>query len=153
MQRAVTNATVAHMAGRYGMSFAKKLIEEGKYEEAVAEATRQIDAGTDNPETLAERATAYDFMEKYAEAAMDFERALELDKTQTILETDDIDDSYFSAVVGAAELLASTSVAEGTLFLERYARALPEGRHLKEAEDWKKRLRGVLVATLDRTTM
>ena len=28
------------MAGRYGMSFAAKLVEQGNYEEAVAEATK-----------------------------------------------------------------------------------------------------------------
>lgn len=141
------------MAGRYGMSFARKMIEDGLYEEAVVEASKEIDAGTTNPEILVDRATAYDFQEKYAEAALDFERALVLDVAERILETDDIDDSYFSALVCAAEQLAQKSVPEGTAFIDRYARALPEGRHLREAEEWKRRLRGELQATLDKTIM
>ncbi len=150
------------MAGRYGMSFARKMIDDGLYEEAVIEATKEIDAGTTSPEILVDRATAYDFQEKYAEAAMDFERALVLDLAERILERDDIDDSYFSALVCAAEHLAHAhsatgdvekSVSAGTELIDRYARALPAGRHLREAEEWKRRLRGELPSALDKTVM
>ena len=56
------------MAGRYGMSFAAELMEEGKYEEAIEAATGAIEGEKDNPEPFADRAAAYDYLERYAEA-------------------------------------------------------------------------------------
>ena len=46
------------MAGVYGMSFAAKLLEKGKYDEAIVEATKAIEKEDDNPEHFFERARA-----------------------------------------------------------------------------------------------
>lgn len=130
------------MAGQYGMSFAAKLLETGDYAGAIPEATKAIDREDDNPEHYAERATAYAYLERYAEAVSDFERALLLDETAHVLERDVIDDAYFSALLGVAR--AEPTVAAGVTRLDRYEGIFPAGRHLADAADWQKRLRGEL---------
>jgi tetratricopeptide (TPR) repeat protein len=137
--------------GRYGMSFAKKLTEEGRYEEAIAEATREIDAGKGGPEIIAERAAAYELCERWSEAVDDFERAIVLDRDERVLELDLIDDAYFSALLAAAREDADKAIDVGVARLDRYAALLPSGNHVKDAIDWKKRLKGELVSTLDKT--
>src|SRR4051794_483259 len=76
------------MAGRYGMSFAAKLIQEGKYAEAVEEASRAVARDDEDPAALVDRATAYAWLERYPEAVRDLEAALALDETAGVLETD-----------------------------------------------------------------
>jgi tetratricopeptide (TPR) repeat protein len=125
----------------YGISFAQKLLDEGKFAEAAAAATRAIAADAEDPEPLFERATAYANLDRYAEAATDLERALKLDEEARVLETDFLDDAYFSALLGAAR---KEPVAEGVKRLDRYAEIFPEGRHVADARDWQKRLRGEL---------
>ncbi len=132
------------MAGRYGMTFAKKHIEEGDYDEAIRVTTVEIDAGAGFPETFADRATALDLMERHEEAAADFERALVLDRTEQQLITEDVDDAYFSALASGAEKVAKRSVTDAVTMLSRYATTMPEGRHLAEADEWKLRVRGEL---------
>ncbi|CAN5520010.1 hypothetical protein BH09MYX1_BH09MYX1_01070 [soil metagenome] len=139
------------MAGRYGMSFAKKHIEDGDYDDAVRVTTEEIDAGTQRPETYVDRATALDLLERWEEAASDFERALELDKTEHEPTVEDVDDAYFSALASAAEAFAKRSVADAVTVLNRYAACLPEGRHLADVLDWQKRIRGELSTVVDRS--
>ena|SRR5579883_813377 len=139
------------MAGRYGMSFAKKLVEEGDYEAAVEAATEEIDGGNLGPEILVDRASAYELLERYAECVADYERAIQLDATERVLPIDLVDDAYFSALLACARDEAKRSVEDGVRRLDAYARTLPKGGHLHDAEQWKKRLRGELVSTLDKT--
>ena len=137
--------------GRYGMSFAKKLTEDGRYDEAIAEATREIDLGNAGPEIHAERAAAYELLERWVDACDDFERALVLDREAHVLELDLVDDAYFSALLSCARADAERSVESGVARLDRYAASLPAGNHLGDAAEWKRRLRGELVSTLDKT--
>ena len=125
----------------YGISFAQKLLDEGKFDEAVAAATTAIAREPDDPEPLFERATAYSNLDKYLEAAADYERALQLDQQAGVLDNDVLDDAYFSALLGAAR---AEAVEDGVRRLQRYAQIFPEGRHLDDARDWQKRLRGEL---------
>ena len=137
------------MAGRYGMTFAAELIEKGDFEEAIDAATEAIAAQNENPESFADRAAAYDGLERYAEAAKDLERALELNVAKRVIDHDNLDDAFFSALVGAAKLDAETSVESAVASLARYAKILPKGRHVRDAEDWRKRLRGEMPSLLD----
>lgn len=139
------------MAGRYGMSFAKKHIEDGDYEDAVRVTTEEIDGGTASPETWVDRATALDLLERHAESVNDFERAIELDRDARELTLEDVDDAYFSALASAAMRAAKASPRDGLALLDRYARALPDGGHLGDVEEWKKRVTGELVSVLDKT--
>jgi tetratricopeptide (TPR) repeat protein len=137
------------MAGRYGMSFAAELNEKGDYEEAIEAATSAMAGAEGNPEPFADRAAAYDGLERYAEAAKDLERALELNAAQRVIDHDNLDDALFSALVGAAKLEAETSVGAAVSTLARYAKVLPKGRHVQDSEDWRKRLRGEMPSLLD----
>jgi tetratricopeptide (TPR) repeat protein len=139
------------MGGRYGMSFAAELIEKGDYEEAVEAATREIEADASNPEPFADRAAAYDYLERYVEAVSDLERALYLNAVAPVIDHDNLDDAYFSALVAAAKLDAG-GVAGARALLARYPQVLPKGRHVRDSEDWRKRFGGELKSELDATT-
>jgi tetratricopeptide (TPR) repeat protein len=140
------------MGGRYGMSFAAELIEKGDYEEAIVAATTEMEADKDNPEPFADRAAAYDYLERYTEAVDDLERALTLNSATPVIDQGNLDDAFFSALVGAAKLDAQASVARAVARLSRYGHRLPAGRHLQDAEDWRKRFGGELKSELDATT-
>jgi tetratricopeptide (TPR) repeat protein len=139
------------MGGRYGMSFSAELMEKGKYEEAVDAAASAIAADAANPESWADRAAAFDYLERYAEAVDDLEKALALNAAAPVIDQDNLDDAYFSALVSAANVEAETSVEAGVALLARYQQVLPKGRHLQDAGDWRKRLRGELKSLLDKT--
>jgi tetratricopeptide (TPR) repeat protein len=140
------------MSGRYGMSFAAELLEQGKFEEAIEAATSALQGEAANPEHFADRAAAYDGLERYAEAASDFEQALALNAAAPVVDQDNLDDAFFSALVAAARADAETSVEAGVARLARYPQVLPQGRHVKDSEDWRKRLRGELESLLDKRT-
>jgi len=131
------------------MSFAKKHIEDGEYEEAISAATEQIDAGTGGPEPFFDRGTAYELSEMYAEAVTDFERAIEMNGQAKELDPFTIDDAYFSASLAAAR--ADSDVKQGLARLDRYREVLPSGAHVAESRDWQKRLKGEMPSLLDRT--
>jgi hypothetical protein len=129
------------MAGRYGKSFAAKLTEEGKYAEAIVEATRAAERDDEDPTPLFERAAAHAWLEQYPEAVADLEAAMVLDEAAGMLEMDFVDDAYFSALLGAAKAQAQTSMDAAAQTLARYKTVLPGGRHLADAEAWPDRLR------------
>jgi tetratricopeptide (TPR) repeat protein len=135
------------MAGRYGMTFAAKLIEQGKYAEAVEEASRAVARDEEDPGALVDRATAHAWLEQYPEAVRDFEAALKLDETAGVLDVDLVDDAYFSAVLGAAKAEARTSIEAAERTLARYAALLPAGRHLADAAAWPAHLRAIAAAS------
>lgn len=132
------------MGARYGMSFAKKHIEEGDFDEAIRVTTDEIDAGTANPELFFDRATALDLLERHEDAAADFERAIALDQADRQLTIEDVDDAYFSALASSAEKTMRASPDKALATLARYAVCLPEGRHTADVADWNKRVRGEL---------
>jgi tetratricopeptide (TPR) repeat protein len=139
------------MAGRYGMSFAKDLIAQGDYEEAIAAATRAIEEGDDGPEPLFDRATANELAESYDAAVTDFEAAIAKNRAEKELDPFMLDDAYFSALLAAARHDAESDVGRGVTRLDRYAKTIPDGAHLKDVADWQKRLRGEMPSLLDKT--
>lgn len=137
------------MAGRYGMSFAKGLIEKGDYDEAVEASTGEITAGTKGPEPYFDRATAYELLEDYASAVRDFEEAIRINTLDKELDPFALDDAYFSALLALAKLESDVTKAVATV--GRYRTTLPEGQHVSESHDWEKRLKGELKSLLDKT--
>ncbi|MBK8216470.1 MAG: hypothetical protein IPK71_22300 [Myxococcales bacterium] len=135
------------MAGRYGMSFAKELIERGEYEEAIASATQEITEGAEGPEPFLDRATAHELEESYSAAALDFEEAIRRNLAQKVLDPFVLDDAYFSALVA----WANHDRSEAPSLMPRYRATLPEGAHVSESREWEKRLRGELPSLLDKT--
>lgn len=133
------------------MSFAKKHIEEGDYEEAVAAATAAIDGGDAGPEPLFDRATAHELLEQYEEAARDFEAAIAKNRAEKVLDPFVLDDAYFSALVAGAKQLGAADARAAAAHLDRYARTCPDGGHLADARDWQRRVRGEMPSLLDKT--
>lgn len=123
----------------YGRSFASKLIQDGKYEQAIDEAGKAIALEPENPEHWADRANACVQLGRDADSLPDFVRALALDEEAQVLETDLIDDAYFSALLAAAR---TQPVDAGCKMLSSYAQTLPKGRHVRDAAEWQERLRG-----------
>jgi hypothetical protein len=139
------------MGGRYGMSFAKAAIERGEYDEAIEAATREIDAGGAGPEPWADRAAASELAERWSDAVRDFERAIALNREAKELDPFALDDAYFSALLSAARAEAKTSAQAAARMLARYRDVVPDGAHLRDAEDWTKRLSGDMPSLLDKT--
>ena len=133
------------------MSFAKKFIEEGEYEKAIAAATTSIKDGDAGPEPLFDRATAYDLAERYLDAVSDFEAAITQNGVEQEIDPFTIDDAYFSSLLSASRKEAEADVGKGVALLQRYTQFAPKGEHLVECRDWQKRLRGELPSLLDKT--
>jgi tetratricopeptide (TPR) repeat protein len=133
------------------MSFAKKHIEDGEYEEAIAAATKSIEDGDVGPEPLFDRATAYDLAERYLEAVTDFEAAITKNGAEQEIDPFTIDDAYFSALLAASRKEAERDVAKGVTLLQRYMQFAPKGEHVSDCADWQKRLRGEMPSLLDKT--
>jgi tetratricopeptide (TPR) repeat protein len=132
------------MGHQYGMSRAAVLNEAGDFEAAVQAATEELARERGNSEHWWDRATALASLERYDEAVADFEQAKQVDAKTSVLDDDMLDDAYFSALLGAARATAAGDVAAGCAKLERYATLFPSGRHVDDARDWQKRLRGEL---------
>lgn len=133
------------------MSFAKGLIERGDYEEAVDAATQAIEGGDAGPEPLFDRGTALELLERFDEAVVDLERAVQMNAKEKELDPFVLDDAYFSALLSAAKVAAAKDKDAGARMLERYRTVLPEGAHGVESRDWQRRLRGELPSLLDKT--
>ncbi len=130
------------MGHQYGKSKAASLLEHEDYDGAIAAATEAIKWEPGDSEHWFDRASAYAAVERYQEAVADFEEARRRDAKLQVLEDDTLDDSYFSALLGAAR--AERDVQAGCALLERYRTQFPDGRHVQDASDWQKRLRGEL---------
>jgi len=130
------------MGQQYGQSRAAVLNEAGEFAAAVQVSSEEIGREPHNCEHYWDRATALASLERYDEAVADFARAKALDAATMVLDDDMLDDAYFSALLGAAR--AEPDVAAGCARLAGYRALFPSGRHLGDAEDWQKRLRGEL---------
>jgi tetratricopeptide (TPR) repeat protein len=139
------------MAGRYGMSFAKKHIEDGDYQEAIDAATKAIEDGDEGPEPLFDRGTALELAERWGEAVVDLEKAIERNNADKEIDPFSLDDTYFSATLAAAKSEAKSDLKKALARLDRYRDVCPEGAHVAESRDWQKRLRGEMPSLLDKT--
>ena len=133
------------------MSFAKKHIEDGEYDEAIAAATKSIEDGDAGPEPLFDRATALDLAERYVDAVTDFEAAITKNGAEQEIDPFTIDDAYFSALLSAARKEAEGNVAKGVVLLQRYMQFAPKGEHVADCTNWQKRLKGEMPSLLDKT--
>jgi tetratricopeptide (TPR) repeat protein len=129
------------MGQNYGQSRAAVLVEAGEFEAAVQASSEEIGREPENSEHYWDRASALASLERYADSVADFEQAKKLDAKTAVLDDDMLDDAYFSALLGAAR---AQDVTAGCATLQRYRTLFPTGRHLDDAEDWQKRLRGEL---------
>jgi tetratricopeptide (TPR) repeat protein len=133
------------MSDNYGVTFAAKLIQQGEYEKATAAAQKHAEQEPENPEPHHDHARALALLGQHAAAVAAYARAIELDKVEQILQDWEVDDGLFSTVLAWAQ--AEPSSEAQLPILRRYAQLIPGGRHLKEAEEWSLRFRGLLKTT------
>jgi tetratricopeptide (TPR) repeat protein len=128
----------------YGALASTELVAECKFEEALAQAAKEIAAQPDDPEAYFNRGQALTGLGRYPEAATDYERALSLDASASGLDPEAADDELFFALRNMA-LALKDRPAEALAVLERYRRVLPEGRHVEDIKKWADHINGVEV--------
>jgi tetratricopeptide (TPR) repeat protein len=126
----------------YGALASTELVAECKFEEALAQADKEIAAQPSEPEAYFNRGQALSGLARFAEAASDYERALSLDASASGLDPDAADDELFFALRNLA-LTLKEQPAEAVATLERYRRVLPEGRHVDDIPKWVNHINGV----------
>jgi hypothetical protein len=130
------------MTQNYGGSFAQRLIDQGQFDEAVESANTAIARDADDPEPLVDRAMAYLGLDRFADAVGDLEAALKLDVAAQVLETDFVDDTLFTALLGDARKLSSTDRSAAVARLSHYSTIFPRGRHAADVTRFTAQLRG-----------
>jgi tetratricopeptide (TPR) repeat protein len=125
----------------YGQLRSKKLCTEGSFEEAIAAAGAEIAAEPDEPEPYFNRGQALAGLERFAEAAENYERALSMDGSASALDPEAVDDELFFALRRQAEGLVSDR-GKAVAILGRYLEILPEGRHVDDVPKWIDKLNG-----------
>ena len=133
------------MADNYGVTFAQRLIQRGEYEQAITAAIKHETQDAQNPEPHHDKARALSLLGRHEESVAAYARALELDVAEQMLPDWEVDDGLFSTVVAWGQALPGE--ADRLKALGRYQALLPAGRHIKEAEEWALRFRGLLPTT------
>ena len=124
------------MAGRYGMSFAAKMIQEGKYAEAIEEATRAVARDDEDPAPLVDRASAYAWLERYPEAVRISRRRSRSTRRPACSRPTWSTTPTSARCSAPRRLEARTSMEAADATLARYKTVLPGGRHLADAAAW-----------------
>jgi tetratricopeptide (TPR) repeat protein len=126
----------------YGQLHSRKLCTEGRFEDAIAAATAEIAAEPSEPEAYFNRGQAKAGLDRFEEAAADYERALAMDASASAVDPEAVDDELFFALRRRAEVLvADRALAVATI--GRYLTILPEGRHVADVPKWIDKLSGV----------
>jgi tetratricopeptide (TPR) repeat protein len=128
----------------YGELASSRLVAESRFEEAVVQATEEIAALPEEPEAYFNRAQALTAMGRLEDAVADFEAALRLDASASSLDPAAVDDELFFTLRSIA-MAHKDRPAEALDALERYRRALPQGRHIADLQTWIDHVNGVTV--------
>jgi tetratricopeptide (TPR) repeat protein len=126
----------------YGALFSSKMVLDGRFEEAIATATKEIGTQPDEPEAYFNRAPALTGLGRFDEAVSDYEKALSMDDSASSVDPETIDDELFFALRSAAANRKSDPAA-AVRILERYRQILPAGRHLEDIAKWVDSFNGV----------
>jgi tetratricopeptide (TPR) repeat protein len=121
------------MAGTtYGITFSKKLCDQGRYDEAVREAEKAMAQNDEDPQAVYDRGAALYCLGRYEDAVRDFARAIELEAAADVMEEGVLDDDLFECLRKWAE-----SQPKGARdILARYAQLMPSGNHLPDVGKW-----------------
>ena len=125
----------------YGQLRSRKLFTEGLYDEAITAAGSEIALEPGEPEAYFNRGQALAALDRFAEAAADYARALGMDASASALDPEAVDDELFFALRRQAEGLAGDR-ALAVATLRRYLELLPEGRHVEDVPKWIDKLSG-----------
>jgi len=126
----------------YGSLFSSKMIGDGRFDEALDAATREIEAQPSDPEAYFNRAQALAGLERFEEAVADYQRSLSLDDRESGLDPEIVDDELFFALRSLATG-RKAEPAEAIRTIQRYREILPEGRHLDDIAKWIDSFNGV----------
>jgi tetratricopeptide (TPR) repeat protein len=126
----------------YGALLSSKMIGEGRFQDALEAATREIAGQSDEPEAFFNRAQALAGLERFDESIADYERALAMDMSGSSLDPEIVDDELFFTLRSWAERRRATP-AQAVATLERYRALLPRGRHLDDIAKWTDSFNGV----------
>jgi tetratricopeptide (TPR) repeat protein len=126
----------------YGALASTELVAQCNFEEAIAQASREIEAQPAEPEAYFNRGQAQTGLGRFSQAADDYERALSLDASASGLDPEAADDELFFALRNVA-LEQKDRPEEARATLERYRRVLPDGRHLDDIQKWVNHINGV----------
>jgi tetratricopeptide (TPR) repeat protein len=125
----------------YGQLRSEKLCAEGRFEEAVTVAAAEIAAEPLEPEPYFHRGQALAALERFPEAAADYQQALSMDASASALDLEAVDDELFFVLRRQAESLAGGG-ALAVAALRRYLEVLPAGRHVEDVAKWIDALEG-----------
>jgi tetratricopeptide (TPR) repeat protein len=126
----------------YGALFSSKLVVDGRFAEAIETATKEIAIQPDEPEAYFNRGQALAGLERFEEAAADYEKALAMDDSASSVDPETIDDEIFFALRRAADSKRGDPAA-AVRILERYRQVLPGGRHVDDIAKWADSFNGV----------
>jgi tetratricopeptide (TPR) repeat protein len=125
----------------YGQLRSRKLCAEGRFEEALAAADVELAANPSEPEAHFNRGQAFAGLERFEEAAAEYQQALAMDASASALDPEAADDELFFALRRQAETLAADK-ARAVEVLGRYLTILPAGRHVDDVGKWIDKLNG-----------
>ena len=103
----------------YGQLRSGALYSAGHFEDAVAAATAEAAADPTDPEPLFNRGLALTGLERFLEAAADYERALAMDGSASTVDPEAVDDELFFALRSLA-LSQKGDPGRAHATLERY---------------------------------
>jgi tetratricopeptide (TPR) repeat protein len=125
------------MAGTtYGVTFSRKLREDGKYEQAIAEAERASARDPADPEAPYDRAAALYCLSRFEEAVAALAQAIALEAEANLMEEGVLDDELFETLRKWAE----REPARCREILARYQQLLPDGGHAADVAKWVRHL-------------
>jgi tetratricopeptide (TPR) repeat protein len=121
------------MAGTtYGITFSKKLCDQGHYEEAIVEAEKAMARDDEDPQPVYDRGAALYCLGRFEEAVRDFARAIALDAQQSLMDDGVLDDDLFESLRKWAE----AEPARCRQILGRYVELMPGGVHKSDVLKW-----------------
>lgn len=126
----------------YGELRSRKLCTEGRFEEAITAAGAELASDPAEPEAHFNRGQALAGLERFEEAAADYQRALAMDASASAMDLEAVDDELFFALRRQAETLAADRPA-AVAAIGRYLTILPTGRHVDDVPKWIDKLMGV----------
>jgi tetratricopeptide (TPR) repeat protein len=130
-------------SGRYGRSFADKLIEEERYEEALVAADKALRLDEEDSSACADRGTALYHLGRFEESVAAYEKAIELNRESAGLDEDQLDDSYYESLRAfACAAHEAGDAARAAKILDTYVDHAPTGKHKDDRTKWYEIFRG-----------
>jgi tetratricopeptide (TPR) repeat protein len=121
------------MAGStYGITFSKRLCDQGRYEEAIVEADKAMRLDAEDPQAVYDRGAALYCLGRFEEAVTDFARAIALEAEAKLMDEGVLDDDLFECLRKWAE----SEPPRARDILGRYAALMPAGAHQADVAKW-----------------